>query len=56
MQSALNILDMLCSITAGYLPHSVLVLRRVETTSSSQLGAQLQAAPVEQFPEKHIAK
>jgi hypothetical protein len=58
MQSALDIqstfLDMLCSTTAGHLPQSALELRHAETTTSaSQLGAHLQAAPVEYFPEYH---
>jgi hypothetical protein len=47
-------LDMSRSTTAGHLPHNVLELRRVETTTSaSQLEAHLQTAPVEQFPENH---
>jgi hypothetical protein len=54
MQSVLNVLpvflDMLRSATAGRHAHSALELRRAETTSASQPGALLQAAPVEQLP------
>jgi hypothetical protein len=58
MQSALDIkfsfLDEFLSTTAGHHPHSKLERSRAETTgSSSQLGTQLQEAPVEQFPENH---
>jgi hypothetical protein len=55
MHSAPHVLctsqDMLRSSAAGHLPHSA---RRAETTNcTSQLEAQLQAAPVEQFQENH---
>jgi hypothetical protein len=56
MQSALDIqsmfLDMSWSTTARHLPHSMLELRHVETTTSaSQLQAHLQAALIIRFPE-----
>jgi hypothetical protein len=58
MQSFLHIqstfLDMLRSTTARYLTHSVLELHHLETiTSASELEANLQVAPVEQFQENH---
>jgi hypothetical protein len=56
MQTALDIqsifLDESRSTIAGHLAHSALEFRRVKaTTSVSQLEAQLQAAPAEEFPK-----
>jgi hypothetical protein len=58
MHSTLDVqstfLNMLLSVTARRLPHSVLELHHGETTTTaSQLETHLQAAPVEQFPENH---
>jgi hypothetical protein len=58
MQSALHVqstfLDISRSTSAGHLPYSALERHRAETiTSATQLEAQLQAAPVEQFSENH---
>jgi hypothetical protein len=45
-------LNMLFSVTAGRLPHSVPELHHAETTTTaSQLETHIQAAPVEQFAE-----
>lgn len=58
MQSALDFLfiylDMVRSTTAGYLTHSALEVRHVETaTPVSQLQVQLPVDAIEQFPEDH---
>jgi hypothetical protein len=47
-------LEMSRSTTAACILHIALEIRRAETINSgSQLEAQLQGAPVEQFPKSH---
>lgn len=58
MQSALHFqstsLSISCSTTAGHLPHCALELHCAETTTSAlQLEAQLQAVPIEKFPDNN---